>query len=96
MTLQVQLSSKINAKVLSLYGHCQILIHPMALSKQMLWSLSGPWEHLLLHIFMSNYPGVALLCEVAVRESVWQVLHVIVKNKFDTDNVFQKVKYRVL
>ena len=25
------------------YGHCQVLNHPMALSKQTLWSLPGPW-----------------------------------------------------
>ncbi|KAK2193453.1 hypothetical protein NP493_12g00015 [Ridgeia piscesae] len=33
---------------------CQVLIHPLALSKQNLWSLPGPWEHLLLSVFISN------------------------------------------
>ena len=33
---------------------CLVLIHPLALSKQRLWSLPGPLEYLLLSVFISN------------------------------------------
>ena len=36
------------------YGHGQVLIHPLAMSKQKLWSLHGSWEHLLLSVIISN------------------------------------------
>ena len=39
-----RLASEEGTKGMLTYGHCQVLIHPLAISRQKLWSLPRPWR----------------------------------------------------
>ena len=67
-----------------------VLIHPLALSKQKLWSLPWPWEHLLL-VYSSVISTVGWSCSEGNQFGQHYMWYW--NRNVDTDNVFEKVEY---